>query len=92
MVQKKRPDIVSVHLSPEAKGDLDKACTTRGMTIKSLLGRLVGWFVDLDKTEQSIVLGQIEASDVTKVADIVGHRRPRKAAAAAKGARGAHRR
>ena len=92
MVQKKRPNIVSVHLSPEAKGDLDKACVTRGMTIKSLLGCLIGWFVDLDKTEQSIVLGQIEASDVTKVAGIVGHRRPRKTAAAAKGARRARRR
>jgi hypothetical protein len=91
MAQKKRPNIVSVHLSPEAKSDLDNACANRGMTIKSLLGRLVGWFVDLDKTEQSIVLGQIEASDVTRVADIVGHRRPRKTAAP-KRARGARRR
>jgi hypothetical protein len=92
MGQKKRPNIVSVHLSPQAKGDLDKACSARGMTIKSLLGRLVGWFVDLDKTEQSIVLGQIEETDVTQVASIVGHRRPRKTTAAAKGARGARRR
>lgn len=92
MVQKKRPNIVSVHLSPEAKGDLDNACNTRGMTIKSLLGCLVGWFVDLDKTEQSIVLGQIEQSDVTGVADMVGHRRPKKTTAAAKGARRPRRR
>jgi len=92
MAQKKRPNIVSVHLSPEAKGDLDKSCSTRGMTIKSLLGCLIDWFVDLDKTEQSIVLGQIEATDVARVADMVGHRRPKKTAAAAKGARRAHRR
>jgi len=83
MVQKKRPNIVSVHLSPEGKAKLDKACADRGMTIKSLLGRLISWFVVLDKTEQSIVLGQLEESDVTSVADMIQHRRPKKSAAAA---------
>jgi hypothetical protein len=89
MVQKKRPNIVSVHLSPEGKAKLDKACADRGMTIKSLLGRLISWFVVLDKTEQSIVLGQLEESDVTSVADMIQRRRPKKGAAARRGVRGA---
>lgn len=71
---KKRPNIVSVHLSPQAKQDLDLACDQRGMTIKALLGRLITWFVALDKTEQSIVLGQIESDDLISVADIVSRR------------------
>jgi len=78
MVQKKRPNIVSVHLSPQGKARLDKACADRGMTIKSLLGRLIGWFVELDKTEQSIVLGQLEQADLTTVAELLVHRRAKK--------------
>ena len=73
--QKQRPNIVSVHLSPEGKKDLDWVCENRGMTIKTLLGRLITWFVDLDKTEQSIVLGQVEASDVKNLAELVSRRR-----------------
>lgn len=71
---KLRPNIVSVHLSPEAKTDLDHVCDVRGMTIKTLLGRLITWFVALDKTEQSIILGQVEESDVKNLFDLI-HRR-----------------
>lgn len=71
---KQRPNIVSVHLSPEAKTDLDWACENRGMTIKTLLGRLITWFVELDKTEQSIVLGQVEDTDVKSLSELVGRR------------------
>jgi hypothetical protein len=78
MVHKKRPNIVSVHLSPQGKTRLDKACADRGMTIKSLLGRLIGWFVELDKTEQSIVLGQLEQADLTTVAELLVRRRTKK--------------
>lgn len=70
-VQKKKPNIVSVHLSPEAKIALDNACEQRGMTIKSLLGRLIEWFNQLNKTEQSIVLGQVEQSDVKALAELL---------------------
>lgn len=73
-VQKARPDIVSVHLSPEAKKDLDDVCELRGMTIKTLLGRLIEWFVVLDKTEQSVVLGQVEDIDVRQLAEIIARR------------------
>lgn len=69
--QRQRPNIVSVHLSPEAKANLDMVCDQRGMTIKSLLGRLIEWFVELDKTEQSIVLKQVEVTDVTNLAELV---------------------
>lgn len=69
--QKKRPNIVSVHLSPQAKQQLDDVCHRRGMTIKTLLGRLIEWFVELDKTEQSIVLGQVEDADVQPLADLI---------------------
>jgi hypothetical protein len=72
---RKRPNIVSVHLSPEAKGQLDDVCDRRGMTIKTLLGRLICWFVELDKTEQSIVLGQVEDVDVKQLAELVLQRR-----------------
>lgn len=69
--QRSRPNIVSVHLSPEAKNNLDAVCEARGMTIKSLLGRLIEWFVELDKTEQSIVLKQVEVADVTGLTALV---------------------
>ena len=44
------------------------------MTIKTLLGRLITWFVELDKTEQSIVLGQVEDSDVKSLSELVSRR------------------
>lgn len=62
--------IVSVQLSKQAKTQLDQICESRGMTIKSLLGRLIEWFHTLDKTEQSIVLGQVEAGDVRSLAQL----------------------
>ena len=74
---KQRPDIVSVHLSPEAKASLDQVCHKRGMSIKMLLGRLITWFVDLDRTEQSIVLGQVEDTDVKRLAEMLLHRAPK---------------
>ena len=73
---KQRPNIVSVHLSPEAKAKLDDVCANRGMSIKMLLGRLIAWFVELDRTEQSIVLGQVEESDVKSLAEMVAARGP----------------
>ncbi len=73
--QKKKPNIVSVHLSPEAKAALDHACAERGMTIKSLLGRLIDWFNSMNKTEQSIILGQVEESDIEALADLILKRR-----------------
>ena len=76
--QKKRPTIVSVQLTPQGKAKLDKACADRGMTIKASLGRLIDCFVALDRTEQAIVLGQVEAGDVRKLADLIGEHRPKK--------------
>jgi hypothetical protein len=88
---KARPNIVSVQLSPEAKDNLDRVCDQRGMTIKTLLGRLIGFFVELDKTEQSVLLGQVEAVDMPHLSQIILKRagvssvdapkRPRKVAA-----------
>lgn len=75
VAKKKKPNIVSVHLSPEAKNDLDNVCEERGMTIKSLLGRLIEWFVSMDKTEQSIVLHQVEDEDIKGLAELVLRRR-----------------
>ncbi len=71
MAQKKVINIVSVQLSPNAKGELDNVCDKRGMTIKTLLGRLIGWFVSLDRTEQAIVLGQVEVDDAQSLAQLV---------------------
>ncbi len=82
--EKKRPDIVSVHLSPESKARLDEVCFRRGMTIKRLLGRLIEWFVDLDKTEQSIVLGLVEDADIKGLAEMVLTRRPARKAGRAR--------
>ncbi|RMF85690.1 MAG: hypothetical protein D6744_01050 [Planctomycetota bacterium] len=73
--QKKKPNIVSVQLSPEAKADLDAVCEARGMTIKTLLGRLIEWFVAMDKTEQSIVLRQVEDADIVGLAELIKKRR-----------------
>jgi len=75
--ERKRRDIVSVELSPQGKAELDKACANRGMTIKALLGRLITWFVTLDRTEQAIVLGQVETRHVRTLADLIGRRRPK---------------
>jgi hypothetical protein len=74
-IEKKRPDIVSVHLSPEAKLELDEVCRFRGMTIKVLLGRLITWFVELDKTEQAIVLGHIDNADVEGLCELILRRK-----------------
>ena len=89
--QKKKPNIVSIYLAPESKAALDQACAARGMTIKSLLGRLIEWFNTLNRTEQSIVLGQIEPTDVQALAGLLARRRApaggRKPRSAAKRAR-----
>lgn len=69
--QRKRQNIVSVQLSEEAKNDLDNVSDARGMTIKMLMGKLIGWFVSLDRTEQSIVLGQVETQDIKSLAQLV---------------------
>jgi len=76
-VPKKRLNIVSVHLPPASKTALDRACAERGMTIKSLLGRLIEWFNSMNKTEQSIVLGQVEQTDVRALAELLVRRRAR---------------
>ena len=75
--QRKRPNIVSVELTPQGKTKLDKVCADRGMTIKALLSRLLDRFVALDRTEQAIVLGQVEARDVRTLADLIGRRGPK---------------
>lgn len=80
MAQKKVINIVSVQMSPKAKDELDAACDARGMTIKSLLGRLIGWFVSLDRTEQAIVLGQVELDDQHTLAELVVSRQANGAA------------
>jgi len=81
--QKKRPNIVTFSMTADDKAKFDGACAGRGMTIKALLNRLVSWFVTLDRTGQSVVLGQVEPSDVTTLAGLIGRRRPKKIAPAA---------
>jgi len=73
--QKQRPNIVSVFLSPESKAQLDQVCAHRGMSIKMLLGGLILWFVGLDKTEQSVVLGQVEDADMTGLLGMIDRRK-----------------
>ncbi len=75
--QRKRPNIISVYMTPQTKAKLNKVCADRGMTIKSLLGRLLDSFVALDRTEQAIVLGQVEARHVRTLADLIGRRGPK---------------
>ena len=45
------------------------------MSIKRLLGQLITSFVDLDKTEQSVVLGQVEDKDVMGLSEMIAHRK-----------------
>jgi hypothetical protein len=73
--QRPRPNIVSIQLAPEGKTRLDNVCDARGMTIKSILGRLIEWFVELDRTEQSIVLGQLSDVDVRSVSELIRRRK-----------------
>ena len=75
--EKKRPNLVSVNLSPKAKTQLDRVCEERGMSIKMFLGRLTEWFLDLNTTEQSIVLGHVEDEDVTGLAEMIVRRKQR---------------
>lgn len=86
MGQRKRPDIVSMHLSDEAKVMLDDVCEMRGMTIKTLMGKLIVWFNALDRTEQSIVLGQVEPNDIRGLAEMVIVRKDARAKRSAKSA------
>ena len=67
--------IVSLDLSPDGKQQLDAVCDQRGMTIKSLLGRLIAWFSELDKTQQSVLLGQVEGADRKLLADLLAKRK-----------------
>lgn len=69
------PIIVSTALPPTGKQKLDEACAQRGMTIKSLLGRLIEWFAEMDRTEQSIILGQVEDADMPAMIDLARRRR-----------------
>ena len=75
--QKRRINIISVNMTPQAKAKLNKVCADRGMTIKSLLGRLLDRFVTLDRSEQAIVLGQVKARHVKTLADLIGQRGPK---------------
>lgn len=76
MKKSNRPiNIVSIALSPEARSRFNAITDQRGMTIKSLLGRLIAWFSELDRTEQSIVLNQVERADATKLADLINRRK-----------------
>jgi hypothetical protein len=73
----KKPVIVSVDMPPKDKQALDRICDIRGMTIKSVLGRLIDWFGALDKTDQAVILGQIETRDI-KGLSRVNMNKPRK--------------
>jgi len=75
--QKKRPNVVSMNLSPQAKAQLNRVCEHRGMSMKMFLGQLVEWFLDRNMTEQSIVLGQVEPEDVTSLAGMILRRKGR---------------
>jgi hypothetical protein len=74
MAQQKRPGIVSVQLSDEARTMLDDVCEARGMTIKSLLSKLIIWFNKLDRTEQAMVLGHVDPNDLRQLAELVMQR------------------
>ncbi len=75
--QKKRPNVVSMNVPSEAKAQLDRVCESRGMSIKTFLGQLIDWFLDLNMTEQSIVLEHVEDQDVIGLADMVARRERR---------------
>ena len=66
MKPKRKFILVSITLSSDSKGQLDAICDQRG-----LLGRLIDWFSALDRTEQSIIMGQVEAADTKALADIL---------------------
>ena len=72
---KKRPDAISVFLSPEAKAQLNQVCEQRGMSIKIFLGQLIDWFLDLNMTEQSIVLEHVEDEDVIGLSEMIARRK-----------------
>ena len=72
--KRKHITIVSISLTPAEKDKFDAITDQRGMTIKSLLGRLIDWFAERDTTEQAMILGQVEARDVKKLAEMVGKR------------------
>lgn len=74
-IEKNKVNIVSVHLSPKGKENLDSVCENRGMTIKSLLGRLITWFTEQNKTEQSIILGHVENEHVVKLTEILARKK-----------------
>ena len=76
--KKKRPNVSSIFLDAKSRVQLDRVCQKRGMGIMRLLGELICWFVALDATEQSIVLGQVERKDVTYPLEQILQRQRRK--------------
>ena len=70
---KDRPNIVSVQLSPK-EGQARRCVREARHVHQDIVGRLISWFVELDRTEQSIVLGQVEEADVCDLAELLKSR------------------
>jgi hypothetical protein len=66
-----------VQLRSSVRTRLKRACRTRGMTIKTVLSRLVTWFVELDRVEQATVLRQIAQEDGLLSAELLLRQRRR---------------
>ena len=70
----KKREIVRMGLTVGAKQKLDNIAAAKDMKLIGVLSRLVEWFVDQDKTLQSVVLGLIDEKDAPEVLGLI-HKR-----------------
>lgn len=75
---------IHTDVTDQAKRKLDQVLAENGMSIKTLLSRLIEWFASLSKTERSLILGLLDEDDAERVADeVIARRRISRTAARA---------
>jgi hypothetical protein len=60
-----------IRIDSELKSKLEKVCRRKLSSQQDVIDRLVTWFVDLDETLQSLILGQIGPRDQAVVLEMV---------------------
>ena len=60
-----------IRIDPALKAKLEDVCRRKLSSQQDVIDRLVSWFVDLDETLQSLILGQIGPRDRVTVLEMV---------------------
>lgn len=61
-------------MDDETERVLRRIAAERHMTLRGLLGAIVLWFARLDRTQQALVLGQVEPADMALLVKLAARR------------------